>query len=122
MMRREDARLVTGAGRYTADWNLPGQLHAAFLRADRAHAEIVRLDATRALALPGVKAVLTGEDAREAGFKSLPNIVTYPGKGRPAGQEASPSRARDGARALRRASRSRWSSRTARRSRRTPES
>ena len=81
MIRREDARLVTGAGCYTADWNLEGQLHAAFLRADRAHAEIVRLDATRALALPGVHAVLTGEDARAAEFKSLPNIVTYTGKG-----------------------------------------
>jgi carbon-monoxide dehydrogenase large subunit len=81
MMRREDARLVTGAGCYTADWNLEGQLHAAFLRADRAHAEIVRLDATRALAVPGVRAVLTGEDARAAEFKSLPNIVTYTGKG-----------------------------------------
>ncbi len=80
-MRREDARLITGHGRYTADWNLPGQLHAAFLRSDRAHAEIVRLDAARALAHPGVKAVLTGEDARTAGYKSLPNIVSYPGKG-----------------------------------------
>ena len=79
--RKEDIRLVTGAGRYASDWNLGGQLHAAILRADRAHAEIVRLDASRALALPGVHAVLTGEDAREAGFKSLPNIVTYPGKG-----------------------------------------
>jgi carbon-monoxide dehydrogenase large subunit len=80
MPRREDFRLVTGQGRYTADWNLPGQLHAAFVRADRAHAEIVRLDASRALRHPGVRAVLTGEDARAAGFRSLPNIVTYPGK------------------------------------------
>jgi carbon-monoxide dehydrogenase large subunit len=80
MIRREDTRLVTGAGCYTSDWNLDGQLHAAFLRADRAHAEIVRFDAARALALPGVRAVLTGEDARAAGLKSLPNIVTYPGK------------------------------------------
>lgn len=84
MVRREDLRLITGHGCYTADWNLPDQLHAALLRADRAHAEIVRLDATRALAAPGVKAVLTGEDVRAAGFKSLPNIVSYPGKG---GQE-----------------------------------
>jgi carbon-monoxide dehydrogenase large subunit len=81
MVRREDLRLVSGEGRYTADWSLPGELHAAVLRADRAHAEIVRLDASRALAHPGVKAVLTGEDARAAGFKSLPNIVSYPGKG-----------------------------------------
>ncbi|MGH8621185.1 MAG: xanthine dehydrogenase family protein molybdopterin-binding subunit, partial [Burkholderiales bacterium] len=80
MTRREDVRLVTGAGRFTADWRLEGELHAAFLRADRAHAEIVRCDAAPALALTGVRAVLTGEDARAAGFKSLPNIVTYPGK------------------------------------------
>ncbi len=80
MSRREDFRLVTGQGRYTSDWDLPGQLHAAFLRADRAHAEIVRIDPARALAHPGVKAVYTGEDTRAAGFKSLPNIVSYPGK------------------------------------------
>ena len=78
--RREDFRLVTGDGRFSADWNLAEQLHAVFLRADRAHARIERLDASRALAHPGVKAVLTGDDAREAGFKSLPNSVTYPGK------------------------------------------
>ena len=81
MSRREDSRLVSGEGRYTSDWNLPGQVHAAILRADRAHAEIVRIDASKALAQPGVKAVLTGDDARAAGFKSLPNIVTYTGKG-----------------------------------------
>ena len=81
MSRREDSRLVSGEGRYTSDWNLPNQVHAAILRADRAHAEIVRLDVSKALAQPGVKAVLTGEDARAAGFKSLPNIVTYTGKG-----------------------------------------
>src|SRR5690242_6260310 len=78
--RKEDARLVAGDGRYTGDWNLPGQLHAAMLRSDRAHAELARIDITRALAHPGVKLVLTGEDARAAGFKSLPNIVSYPGK------------------------------------------
>jgi carbon-monoxide dehydrogenase large subunit len=79
-MRREDFRLVAGEGRYTADWSLPGELHAVVLRADRAHAEILRLDAGRALAQAGVKAVLTGADVREAGFKSLPNVVGYPGR------------------------------------------
>jgi carbon-monoxide dehydrogenase large subunit len=81
MSRREDHRLITGQGRYTADWNLAYQLHAVFLRADRAHAEIVRLNAAPALARPGVKAVLTGDDARAAGFKSLPNVVNFPGRG-----------------------------------------
>ena len=80
MSRREDQRLTTGHGRYTADWNLPDQLHAVFLRADRAHADIIRVDVTRALAYPGVKAVLTGEDVRAAGLKSLPNVVNFPGK------------------------------------------
>lgn len=80
MLRREDLRLTTGQGRYTADWNLPGQLHAVFLRADRAHAEITRLDVERARSHAGVVAVFTGEDVRAAGFKSLPNVVNYPGK------------------------------------------
>ena len=78
--RREDLRLITGGGCYAADWNLPGQVHAAFLRADRAHAEIVRIDVSAARAAPGVLAVYTGEDARQEGFKSLPNVVNYPGK------------------------------------------
>jgi len=76
MSRREDFRLVTGDGRYTADWNLPRQVHAAFLRADRAHAEILKIDISKALSHRGVKAVLTGEDMRAAGFKSLPNAIT----------------------------------------------
>ena len=66
MARREDYRLITGQGRYTADWNLSGQLHAVYLRADRAHAEITRIDIGRALESAGVKAVYTGEDARAA--------------------------------------------------------
>ena len=36
--RREDERLVTGRGRYSDDWDLPGQLYASFKRSDRAHA------------------------------------------------------------------------------------
>jgi len=79
--RREDQRLVTGQGRFTGDWNLPGQLHGHFLRADRAHAEIVALDTNAALASPGVRAVLTGEDVRKAGFKEAPPLVRYPGRG-----------------------------------------
>ena len=58
--RREDLRLITGRGRYTSDWNLPGQLHAAFLRSDRAHADIVSVNTAPALKRPGVVAVLTG--------------------------------------------------------------
>jgi aerobic carbon-monoxide dehydrogenase large subunit len=77
--RREDDRLLTGRGRYTADWNLPGQLYGCFLRSDRAHAEIASLNTEAALALPGVKGIFTGEDVAE--FKTPPPMVTYPGKG-----------------------------------------
>ena len=79
--RREDARLVSGQGRYTADWNLPGQLHAAFLRSDRAHSEILSISTRPALEVPGVVAVLTGQDTTRAGFKVAPPLVKYPGKG-----------------------------------------
>ena len=78
-IRREDARLLTGGGRYTADWNLAGQLHAFFLRADRAHADIVDIDAKAALARPGVRLVLTGSDYAVSGWKSLPGGVSYEG-------------------------------------------
>ena len=53
---------VTGLGRYTADINLTGQLHAKFRYADHPHARIVRIDTSAASALPGVFAVLTHED------------------------------------------------------------
>ena len=77
--RREDDRLLTGQGRYTADWNFPEQLYGCFLRSDRAHAEIEKLDVSGARAIPGVKAILTGEDTKE--FKTPPPMVRYPGKG-----------------------------------------
>jgi carbon-monoxide dehydrogenase large subunit len=83
-MRREDARLLTGAGRFTSDWSFPGQLHAAVLRSPHAHAEIVSLELAPALATPGVRAVLTARDMAEAGMGTLPGGVTYKGVG---GQE-----------------------------------
>src|SRR5258705_546241 len=80
-IRREDARLLTGGGRYTADWDLPGQLYAFFLRSDRAHAEIVSIDAEAATARKGVRLVLTGADYAASGWKSLPGGVPYEGVG-----------------------------------------
>ena len=79
--RREDPRLLQGQGRYASDWNLPGQAYGYFLRSDRAHAEIVSLDVQPARQSAGVVAVLTGEDTAQAGFKSAPPIVRYPGRG-----------------------------------------
>jgi carbon-monoxide dehydrogenase large subunit len=77
--RREDLRLVTGTGCFTADWNLPGEVHAAFLRSDRAHARILSIDTREARALPGVLAVLTGDDIKAAGYKPLPSNAPGPG-------------------------------------------
>ena len=79
--RREDLRLLTGRGRYTSDWNFPDQVHAVFLRADRAHAEVRGVDISQALASPGVLAVLTGADTKAAGFGAAPSIVHFPGRG-----------------------------------------
>ena len=70
--RVEDLRLVTGRGRYTADWNLPGQLHAHMVRSDRAHALIRGIDTSAAKALPGVVAILTADDVKAAGYTDIP--------------------------------------------------
>jgi carbon-monoxide dehydrogenase large subunit len=78
--RVEDLRLITGAGKYAADWNVPGQLYGYFVRADRAHADIVSVDASKALAFPGVTHVFTGEDAIKAGYIKGPHALTFPGR------------------------------------------
>jgi CO/xanthine dehydrogenase Mo-binding subunit len=56
---------VTGRARYGADISVPGMLHGAVVRSPHAHAKIVKIDATRALALEGVKAVITRADFPE---------------------------------------------------------
>jgi carbon-monoxide dehydrogenase large subunit len=78
--RLEDLRLITGAGTYAADWNLPGQLYAFFVRADRAHANIQSLDTAAALAHPGVAGVYTGEDAVRAGYTRALTFLNFKGK------------------------------------------
>ncbi|RUT34673.1 xanthine dehydrogenase family protein molybdopterin-binding subunit [Arsenicitalea aurantiaca] len=63
---REDRRFVVGRGRYVADIDLPGMLHVALVAAQHPAARIVSIDASRALALPGVHKVLTGAELVEA--------------------------------------------------------
>jgi carbon-monoxide dehydrogenase large subunit len=60
--RKEDHRLLTGRGKYAADFRLPGMLHAAVLRSPHAHARLGAIRTTAALALPGVVAVVTADD------------------------------------------------------------
>ena len=61
--RVEDAALLTGRGRFADDLGeRPGTAHAAVLRSPLAHAEILSIDVTAALSMPGVVTILTGED------------------------------------------------------------
>ena len=69
-------RLVAGSGHFVADVRRPEMLEAAVLRSRYAHARVVSIDATRALALPGVRAVLTATDVPEAAI--IPNRVAAP--------------------------------------------
>jgi aerobic carbon-monoxide dehydrogenase large subunit len=62
MRRVEDPPLIQGRGNYVDDIVLPGMLHAAFVRSPEAHARIVSIDASAALARPDVVAVYTGKD------------------------------------------------------------
>jgi carbon-monoxide dehydrogenase large subunit len=89
--RLEDRRLLTGQGKFTSDWNFPNQAYAAFLRSDRAHADIVSIDVSAALAAPGVLAVLTGKDVAEAGYRSIPtNLGVKDRHGEPLKKPARP--------------------------------
>ncbi|MDE0358177.1 MAG: xanthine dehydrogenase family protein molybdopterin-binding subunit [Gammaproteobacteria bacterium] len=67
LKRKEDARFLTGRGRYTDDINLPGQLYAHLLRSTVAHANLGSVDTSAAEAAPGVHAVFTGPDMEAVG-------------------------------------------------------
>ena len=60
--RKEDIRFITGKGHYIDDINRPGQAYAYFVRSPHAHADDQKIDASEALASPGVVAVFTGDD------------------------------------------------------------
>ena len=69
--RIEDRALLAGAGRFTDDFAPPGQTHLFFLRSPHAHARIASIDTAPALALPGVVAVITGEELAKAGVRPM---------------------------------------------------
>lgn len=76
--RREDRRLLTGAGTFIDDIEaIPNVYHAAVVRSPHAHARILRIDASRALAAPGVRGVVTGEDFKRL-MKPLPVGIERP--------------------------------------------
>src|SRR5688572_14743505 len=88
--RREDARLLVGAGQYASDFSLPGHAHAYAVRSPHAHATIAKIDAAQALDAPGVVAVLTGGDAQADGIRPIPHSPV------PTNPHEVPLRSRDG--------------------------
>src|SRR5215469_2228382 len=64
-IRPDGVEKVTGRANFGADRTLPGMLHGKIKRSPHAHARILRIDAAKALALPGVKAVVTAADFPE---------------------------------------------------------
>ena len=73
VLRREDARLLTGSGRYVADLQLPRMLHVAFVRSQVAHARIRSVNLERAASAPGVVLALSGADLA----KVLPPVADH---------------------------------------------
>ncbi|MFZ9544786.1 MAG: xanthine dehydrogenase family protein molybdopterin-binding subunit, partial [Hylemonella sp.] len=70
----EHKRFVRGQGRYAADIQLPGQLHVAIVASPYASARIVRIDTEAALQMPGVHAVVTGEELQAHTEPMLPGV------------------------------------------------
>src|SRR5260370_37776663 len=81
VVRREDPALLTGRGQYVDDVDLPGTLHAFVVRSPVAHARIVSVDVSGALAADGIAAVLTAADLDAAGGGPTPRRGGEPGAG-----------------------------------------
>ena len=77
--RNEDPRLLTGQALFVDDVDLPGMLHAAFLRSDYAHARLLNIDISQALERPGVVAVYTADLMGDEWQPGPPNVSPPPG-------------------------------------------
>jgi carbon-monoxide dehydrogenase large subunit len=75
LRRREDWRLLTGAGRFVDDVRPPGCLHVALVRSPHAHAVVVRVDTVPARQAPGVVAAVTGEEVQHLGPMPVNRLV-----------------------------------------------
>ena len=73
--RVEDVRFTQGRGNYVDDIKLPGMLHGDFHRSSHAHARIVKIDTSKAKAVPGVLAVLTAEDLKGVNLAWMPTLA-----------------------------------------------
>src|SRR5262245_50806729 len=73
-LRKEDARFIRGKGTYVDDIKLPGMLFGAMVRSPYAHARIKSINKTKALAVPGVVAVLTADDLKPVKLHWMPTL------------------------------------------------
>jgi aerobic carbon-monoxide dehydrogenase large subunit len=85
LTRKEDARFLTGRGRYVADIDLVRQAHAVFVFSPHAHARIRGVDKAAAEEMPGIFAILTGEHWAADGLGTLDPEVMAEDMGGPAG-------------------------------------
>lgn len=76
MKRKEDPRFLQGKGRYVDDIKLPGMLYMDIVRSPYAHARIKNIDASAALAIPGVLAVITGKDLAAHNLHWMPTLMS----------------------------------------------
>ena len=76
MKRKEDPRFIRGQGNYVDDVKLPGMLHMAIVRSPFAHAKIVAIHTEKALAVPGVLAVITGETLKQYNLHWMPTLMS----------------------------------------------
>jgi len=76
LKRKEDPRFIRGKGTYVDDVQLPGMLYLDIVRSPFAHAKLTKIDATRALAVPGVLAVITGQDLAKYNLHWMPTLMS----------------------------------------------
>jgi carbon-monoxide dehydrogenase large subunit len=76
MKRKEDPRFIRGKGTYVDDVVLPGMLYLDIVRSPHAHAKIVKIDSAKALAVPGVLAVITGQDLAKYNLHWMPTLMS----------------------------------------------
>jgi aerobic carbon-monoxide dehydrogenase large subunit len=76
MKRKEDPRFLRGQGRYVDDIKLPGMLHMDIVRSPYAHAKILAIHTEKALAVPGVLAVITGETLKGFNLHWMPTLMS----------------------------------------------
>ncbi len=76
MKRKEDPRFIRGQGNYVDDVTLPGMVHMAIVRSPFAHAKLKKIDTARALKVPGVLAVITGETLAQYKLHWMPTLMS----------------------------------------------